>query len=90
MGGDDALHPGERLEAALGLTGLRRLGAKALDERVHARDLALLARRHRPLAREPLRALALEGRVVARVELDLAPLEMGDVVDDAVEELTVV
>ena len=86
----DLLHPLERLDAALRLLGLRRLGAEAVDERLQVRDLPLLLHVGRLLQRELLRALALELRVVAGVGLELSRVEMDDAVDDAVEKIAVV
>ena len=61
------LHPLQRLDAALRLLRLGRLGAEAVDERLQVRDLPLLLLVRRLLQRELLRALALELRVVAGV-----------------------
>ena len=58
--GGDALEPVERLEAALRLPRLGGLGAEALDELRHVRDLALLLLEHRLLHGEPRGALRLE------------------------------
>ena len=90
MRGGDALQPVERLEAALRLARLARLGAEALDEARHVRDLALLLLEHRLLHGEPRGALRLERGVVAGVEREHAALEVGDVRDAAVEEVAVV
>ena len=88
--GGDALHPLQRLDPALRLLGLRRLGAEAVDERLQVRDLPLLLHVGRLLQRELHRALALELRVVARVRLELLRVDVDDRVDDAVEEVAVV
>ena len=58
--GGDELHAFERLDAALRLLGLGRLGAEAVDERLEMCDLALLLRVRRLLLRERDRALAFE------------------------------
>src|SRR5438094_7758891 len=63
--GDDHLHPLDRLDAALRLLRLCRLGAKPVDECAQMRDLPLLLRIRRLLLRERLRAFALELRVIA-------------------------
>jgi len=86
----DALHALERLDAALRLLGLARRGAKALDERLHMPDLALLACVERGLLGEFRRAVVLEGGVVAAIDLSLALFDVEDAVDDAVEELAIV
>ena len=76
----DPLHPLQRLDPALRLLRLRRLGAEAVDERLQMRDLPLLLRVGRLLQRELLRALALELRVVARVRPELQRVEVDDAV----------
>ena len=88
--GRDPLHPLERLDPALRLLRLRRLGPEAVDERLQVRDLPLLFHVGRLLQRELLRALALELRIVAAVGLQLPRIEMDDPVDDAVEKIAVV
>ncbi len=86
----DPLHPFQRLDPALRLLGLRRLGAETVDEGLQVRDLPLLLRVTRLLQRELLRALALELRVIARVRPELQPVDMHDRRDDRVEEIAVV
>ncbi len=88
--GGDVLQPVERLEAALRLARLARLGAEALDEARHVRDLALLLLEHRLLHGETRGALRLERGVVAGVQREHAALEVRDVRDAAVEEVAVV
>ncbi len=90
MRGRDALHALERLQATLRLARLRCLGAKALDERLHVADLALLAHEQRGLLRELGGALLLELRVVAAIRRCLAVLDVDDAIGDAVEELAIV
>ena len=76
--GRDQFHALQRLDPALRLLGLRGLRAKAVDERLQVRDLPLLLDVGRLLQRELLRALALELRVVARVEVQLARVDVDD------------
>ena len=74
----DRLHLGQHLESRLGLHRLRRLGAKAVDEglQMGAPLLLLLGR----LAREDLllAALALEARIAAAPQGQLAAVEVQD------------
>ena len=88
--GGDPLHALERLDPALRLLRLRRLGPEAVDERLQVGDLPLLLHVGRLLQRELLRALALELRIVAGVGLQLPRVEMDDPVDHAVEKIAVV
>ncbi len=65
----DPLHPFQRTEPALGLLGLRRLGAKPLDETLHLGDspvLLLLGGEQRSAALRPLRQVAVVAPLVAR------------------------
>src|SRR5690606_4897318 len=87
---DNSLHTRERLHAALRLTRLARLGAKALDKSHDMPDLALLPLVHGLLLRELRGTLFLEGGVVAGVSLHLALLDVHDTVDCAIEELAIV
>ena len=83
-------HPLERLDAALHLARLRRLRAKAFDERVQVID-ALLLRRALALGLHPaLRAQSLEGAVAARVAHQLRVVQMQCRGGDAIEEIAVV
>ena len=90
MRGCNVFQPVERLEAALRLSRLARLGTEPLDEARHVRDLALLLLEHRLLHGETRGALRLERGVVAGVEREHAALEVSDVRDGAVEEVPVV
>ena len=74
----DQLHALERLDPALRLARLGRLGAEAVDEALQARDLALLPGVHRLLVRELRGALRLERGVVAAVAPQLAPVDVQD------------
>ena len=85
----NALHPFQRLQAALGLTCLGRLRAKPFDERFHMLDLALLACVQRGLLGQFGRALRLEGRVVAAIGARLLVFNVDDAIADAIEKLAV-
>ena len=80
----------ERLDTALDLRRFGGMGREALDE-------ALLLGQHRLLPRVrsfaigfPDRALALVEVVVARIDRDLAAVDLRDLGDDAIHELAVV
>ncbi len=88
--GGNGLHPLQRLDAALRLAGLGRLGAETVDEGLHvgAGGVLLLL-----LGEELLEAGAagvLEGVVGALVEGQLLAVEMEDGADRAVEEVAIV
>ena len=86
----DRLHPLERLDPALRLPRLRRLGAEAVDEGLHvgARRVLLLLLRH--LLLEPCPAGVVEGVVAALVERQLLPVQVQDRVDRPVQQVAVV
>ena len=86
----DALETLERLEPALHLPCLARLGPEARDELHHVGHLALLARVHRLLQRESRRTLGLVRRVVARVERQPRALDAGDVRHATIEKVAIV
>ena len=86
----DPLHAGEGLEAALRLARLARLRTEAVDERLHVRDLALLAREERGLLRERGGPLLLEGGIVAAIGARAASLDVDDAIGHPIEELAVV
>jgi hypothetical protein len=88
--GGDPLHPLDRLDAALRLLRLRRLRAKAVDERLQMCDLPLLLRVGGLLLRELQRPLGFELRVVAAVCAKLQSIDVHDRVDDGVEEVAIV
>ena len=90
MRGGDALHAIERLQPALRLTRLGRLGAKALDEALQVRDLALLLLEHRLLHRELGRALHLERGVIAGIQREPAGADVRDVGYAGIEEIAIV
>ena len=79
----------EHLDAGLGLTGLRRLGAEALDEAREMGRLALVGLGGRILQPELFDALGLEGGVVACVAADGVVLDGPDRRDGAVQKLAV-
>ena len=86
----DLLHAFECLQAALRLPGLAGLGAKAINESAHVRDLALLLFVGSLLAGKPFGPQPLEGAVVATAEGGSLVLDVQDVDADAVEKLAVV
>ena len=86
----DALHALERLDPALRLARLGRLGAETADVVFHVRDVALLLLEHRLLLDQALAALTLEVGIAAGVEAELLLLDVGDMGDAGVEELAVV
>ena len=90
MRGRDQLHSLQRLDPALRLLRLRGLRAKAIDERLQVRDLPLLLGIRSLLQRERQRTLALELRVIAGVEVQLARVDVDDLPDDAVEKVAIV
>ncbi len=90
---DDALdcwQPLQRLEPALRLPGLGRLGTEAVHERLHMRPLRRDPLRGASLLQGLLRADAYELRVAARRQADAARIEVGDAVHGAVEQAAVV
>jgi hypothetical protein len=85
-------HPGhafQRLDAALRLACLGRLGPEARHETLHVRDLALLSLEQRLLLGKDLRTLQFKTAVVARIEGDPLLLDMRHVIHDPVQERTV-
>ena len=86
----DRLHLRQHLEARLGLRRLARLGAEAVDEGLQMGAPLLLLLERLALQRLLLAALALEARVAAAPERELAAVEMQDVVGDVVEQVAVV
>ena len=86
----DALHALQRLQAALCLARLARLGAEAFDKGFHVLDLALLPRKKRGLLGKLRSTLLFEGGVVTAVSVRHAVLEVDDAIDHAIEELAVV
>ena len=80
----------ERLHPALHLRGLRRVRGKPLDEPLLLREHRLLPGVRRFAVGLADRALALVEIVVARVDRDLAAVDLGDLRDDAIHELAVV
>ena len=61
MGRRNALHTLQRLDPALGLTGLGSLGLKAVDEALNFGDPGLLAFETGLLLSEPFAALTFKG-----------------------------
>ena len=86
----DRLHPRQRLGARLRLLGGRGAGAVAGDIILQLLALGLLLGARRGELRLALGALPLERVIAARVERQLAAIEMQDVVDDIVEEIALV
>jgi len=90
MGRGYQFHALQGLEAALSLTGLGGLGAKALHIAVDVCNLTLLLFKYRLLVGQAFCTDMFKGRVVAGVEGDAILFDVGDVVGDCVEEVTVV
>ena len=86
----DAREPLQRLDAALRLLGLGRLGAEAAHEIFQMRDLRLLRLERLILQRDVFGTGALEVVVVAGIAVDHAIVHMGDAVDGGVEKFAVV
>ena len=86
----DRLHPGQHLEARLGLGRLGRAGAETVDEGLQVGAPLLLLLQRLALKRLLLAALALEAGVAAGPKRELAAVEMQDVVGDVVEQVAVV
>ena len=85
----DRLELGQPLQPALGLGGLGRLGAEAVDEGLQVRPLGLLLGAHGRLQPQLLGAALLEVVVAAGVEVELAAGQMQGGVH-LVEQLAVV
>ena len=81
---------GQALHPRLRLLGLAGLGLEAVDELLQVRALDLLLLESDLLLAQVLGALALEGGVVARIQLGLAFVQVQRVRGHAVEELAVV
>ena len=90
MRGRALLQALELLQAALRLAGLARLVAEAVDEGADLAHPRLLLLVHRPAEREGVRALSLEGAVVAPVAARVPALQVHHVGGDAVQEVAVV
>ena len=86
----NACEPLQRLDAALRLLGLGRLGAEAAYEIFQMRDLCLLLIECLILLRDFFGASALEVIVVAGLGVDHLIMEMRDAVDAGVEKFAVV
>src|SRR5690606_15997434 len=87
---DDGLHAREHLYAALGLRRLARLRLEACDEGLDPAALVVLPLLEMKELAQALASHVLEGIVRARVEGELAPIQMQDGADDAVEQVPVV
>ena len=90
LGQLDLLDLVERLDAALHLRRLRRVRLEALDEALFLGEHRLLPRVRGLAVGLAQRALALVEVVVARIERDLAAVDLRDLRDDAVHEVAVV
>ena len=80
----------QRLEAALRLAGLGRLGLEAADEVFHVRALRLLLVVGLLLLGQTLDAGALEGGITAPVLGELLLFDVDDLLDHRIEEVAVV
>ena len=88
--GVDALHLLDRLQPALRPRGGGGVGAVAIDEVLHLADLLLLRVERRLVHRQPVLFLRDVGRVVARIRVKLAELQLKGLGDHAIEEVAVV
>ena len=86
----ELFHPRQRLDAALRLLGLARLGLEAVDELLQVRHAFLLLLEALLRLHHSDRAHLLERRVVAGVAGELGLVEMHGDLGDGVEELAVV
>ena len=86
----DPLDLGQLLDPALDVARRGGLGAVAVDELLLALQLALLAGVLLLEVLDPLGALDLEARVVARVDRQLAHLQLEHLGDEVIEEVAVV
>jgi len=83
-------HALQRLDPALGLTGLGGLGLEPCDVAFHVRTLRLLLLERLLLLGQALGTRTFERGVAATVEGDLLLFDVGDVVDHSIEEIPVV
>ena len=90
MGRDDKLHFFQGLDTALCLFCLVCLVPESPDIVFHVGDLALLFLEHALLVGQPLRSLALEMRIIARVTADSSVLDMQNSPTAAIDKLAVV
>ena len=87
--GVDRLHLGEPLDARLGLGRLRSLGLEAGDEGLEPLALFVLGLGGLEVERELLAAHAVERVVIALPDVQLAVLEVEDVIDRGVQQVAV-
>ncbi len=90
MRGRYALHALEGFQTTLSLPRLAGCRAKALDERLHVPDVALLPGEQRRLLRKFRGSLLFECGIVAAVGARCGVFQVHDAVHDGIEELTVV
>ena len=90
MGGGDALHPFQRLDSTLRLPGFGGLGPEAGDEAFQMGNFPLLLVIRRLLQGQSGGALCLEIGITAGVESDTLLINMGNMVNHAVEDIAVV
>ncbi len=90
VGRRQLFHALQRLDPALGLTGLGGLGLEPGDVAFHVRALRLLLLESLLLLRQTLGTRAFERGVAATVEGDFLLFDVGDVVDHGIEEIPVV
>ena len=86
----DPLHPGQLLDAVLGLGRLAGFRPEAVDEALEFLDLPLLVAVGGPLLFVPGRLLLQVGVVVAAVAVELPVADLEDRVADGIEERSVV
>jgi hypothetical protein len=89
-GRGNGLHLRQRLGARLRLLGGRSAGRVASDIVLQLFALRLLLRASGLLLSQPFGTLALKRVIAARIESDLPPFQMQDVIDDIVEQVALV
>ncbi|VVN49389.1 hypothetical protein PS639_06357 [Pseudomonas fluorescens] len=90
VGGGQLFHPLQRLDPALGLSGLGGLGLEPGDIAFHVRTLHLLLLVGLLLLGQTLGTGAFECGITAAVQGDLALIDVGHVIDHGIEEVAVV
>jgi len=85
----DQLHFFQRLDAALRLFRLCRLGAKPVDVTLHVGNALLLLAVRGLLLRQTFGALALESRIVAAVKRDALIFDVGNAVDHGIQKIAI-
>ena len=88
--GRDQLPAFQRLDAALCLTRLIRLGAEAVDVTLHVGNALLLFYMRRLLLREPFGTLYFESGIVATIQIDVLIFDVCNAIHHGVQKIAVV